>query len=73
VVVAPAMHNNMYVNPITQENIAKLKSRGYRYSACSWSLASGAVGKGRLPKSLRSWNYPANTRRKGDLAGKALW
>ena len=28
VVVSPAMHNNMYISPVTQENIEKLKKRG---------------------------------------------
>jgi phosphopantothenoylcysteine decarboxylase / phosphopantothenate---cysteine ligase len=50
IVVAPAMHNNMYVNPITQENIAKLKSRGFTIiPAVHGRLASGSLGYGRLP------------------------
>ena len=31
VVICPAMHNNMYVNPVTQENIDKLKKRGFSH------------------------------------------
>jgi phosphopantothenoylcysteine decarboxylase/phosphopantothenate--cysteine ligase len=51
VVISPAMHNNMYVNPITQENIAKLKARGFTIiPAVQGRLASGALGYGRLPE-----------------------
>jgi phosphopantothenoylcysteine decarboxylase/phosphopantothenate--cysteine ligase len=50
VVIAPAMHNNMYMNPITQENIEKLKKRGcYIIPPAHGRLASGAIGYGRLP------------------------
>lgn len=31
VVIVPAMNDNMYNNPITQQNIAKLKSAGYHF------------------------------------------
>jgi len=49
VIVAPAMDVNMFDNPITQENLNKLKARGFtivdpRYGR----LASGKVGWGRL-------------------------
>ncbi|MFC1909770.1 flavoprotein [Chloroflexota bacterium] len=49
VVIAPAMHTNMYLNPATQENIAKLKARGYiMVGPDSGPLASGGSGPGRL-------------------------
>ena len=49
VVVAPAMNVNMYQNPITQENIAKLKSRGFIIVDPEYGrLASGKIGRGRL-------------------------
>jgi len=39
IVIAPAMHNNMYVNPITRENITKLKARGFTIiPAGAWAL-----------------------------------
>jgi len=74
VVVAPAMHNNMYVNPITQENIAKLKARGFIIiPAVHGRLASGAVGKGRLPEITEIMGIIQQTLgRKGDLAGKSI-
>lgn len=50
VVMAPAMHNNMYTNPITKENIEKLKKRGYHIIPAAYGkLASGDIGYGRLP------------------------
>ncbi len=74
VIVAPAMHNNMYVNPITQENIAKLKSRGFIVIPPVYGrLASGAVGKGRLPEITEIMGIIQQTLgRKGDLAGKSI-
>ena len=74
VVVAPAMHNNMYVNPITQENITKLKARGFIIiPAVHGRLASGAVGKGRLPEITEIMGIIQQTLgRKGDLAGKSI-
>ena len=49
IVFAPAMNVNMYENPITQENIAKLKKLGYLFiEPGSGLLACGDVGKGRM-------------------------
>ncbi len=49
VLIAPAMNENMYKNKITQSNIAKLKSCGYKFIApASGLLACGAVGTGCL-------------------------
>ena len=49
VIVAPAMDANMYDNPATKENIAKLKSRGIVVvKPTKGRLASGLVGEGRL-------------------------
>jgi phosphopantothenoylcysteine decarboxylase/phosphopantothenate--cysteine ligase len=49
VIVAPAMNVNMFDNPVTQENLARLKARGFIIvePGCG-RLASGAKGKGRL-------------------------
>jgi phosphopantothenoylcysteine decarboxylase/phosphopantothenate--cysteine ligase len=49
VLIAPAMETNMYTNPITQENLSKLKARGAVIigPAIGW-LASGREGLGRL-------------------------
>ncbi len=50
-VICPAMNHNMYDNPATKDNIRKLKDRGYLIEEPAWGrLASGAMGKGRLPE-----------------------
>ena len=74
VVVAPAMHNNMYVNPVTQENIAKLKARGFSViPAVHGRLASGSLGYGRLPEITEILGIIQQTiGKKGDLAGKRI-
>lgn len=49
VIFATAMNNNMYENPILQDNINKLKSYGYKFiEPDEGFLACGTVGKGRL-------------------------
>lgn len=49
VFICPAMNTAMYENPIVQENIAKLKKRGYLFIDPKESrLACGDVGKGAL-------------------------
>ncbi|MDU1411634.1 MAG: bifunctional phosphopantothenoylcysteine decarboxylase/phosphopantothenate--cysteine ligase CoaBC [Clostridium sp.] len=49
VIFAPAMNTNMYTNPITQENIAKLKKLGYGFiNPDSGRLACGDIGEGKL-------------------------
>ena len=49
VVIAPAMDANMYDNPITQDNLSKLKTRNFTIVGPSWGrLASGKEGSGRL-------------------------
>ena len=52
VLIAPAMNENMYQNKITQSNIAKLKSCGYKFIAPSRGLlACGVVGVGCLAET----------------------
>lgn len=49
VLIAPAMNENMYRNKITQENIKKLKSLGYKFIEPKVGrLACGKVGAGCL-------------------------
>ena len=51
VVFAPSMNVHMWENPITQENIRKLKKLGYHFiEPASGDLACGYHGKGRLPE-----------------------
>jgi len=49
VLIAPAMETSMYANPITQDNLSRLKARGFVIvgPATGW-LASGKEGLGRL-------------------------
>lgn len=50
---APAMNTNMYENPVTQENIDRLRSRGaHIIEPASGQLACGTSGKGRLPEPV---------------------
>jgi len=49
VIIAPAMEENMYMNPITQRNIHILKEVGYKFIGPEKGrLASGRTGVGRL-------------------------
>jgi phosphopantothenoylcysteine decarboxylase/phosphopantothenate--cysteine ligase len=74
VVIAPAMETTMYTNPATQDNLNKLKARGFAVigPTTGW-LASGKEGLGRLADindiigSIRQI-----LDRNGDLAGKRI-
>jgi phosphopantothenoylcysteine decarboxylase/phosphopantothenate--cysteine ligase len=74
VLIAPAMETNMYNNPVTQDNLSKLKARDFVIvgPATGW-LASGKEGLGRLADindiigSIRK-----TLGRRGDLAGKYI-
>ncbi|MFY9814563.1 MAG: bifunctional phosphopantothenoylcysteine decarboxylase/phosphopantothenate--cysteine ligase CoaBC [Dehalococcoidales bacterium] len=74
VVISPAMHHNMYVNPVTQENIGKLKARGFTViPAVHGRLASGSIGYGRLPEIPEIMGVIQQTLGKNsDLAGKRV-
>ena len=49
VLAAPAMNEGMYKNPILQENIKKLKRRGFRFvGPCRGRLACDEEGEGRM-------------------------
>lgn len=52
VIFAPAMNNQMYENPIVQDNIEKLKQFGYHFiEPAVGKLACGYDAKGKLPKN----------------------
>jgi phosphopantothenoylcysteine decarboxylase / phosphopantothenate---cysteine ligase len=69
--LAPAMHQNMYTHPATQANITLLRERGvFIVEPEVGRLASGEVGLGRLPDTsvlLGAINVVLG--RNGDLAG----
>jgi phosphopantothenoylcysteine decarboxylase/phosphopantothenate--cysteine ligase len=49
VILAPAMESNMFQNPVTQDNLSKLKTRDFTIVEPSYGrLASGKVGQGRM-------------------------
>jgi phosphopantothenoylcysteine decarboxylase/phosphopantothenate--cysteine ligase len=51
IVLAPTMDADMYLNPVTQQNITKLQERGYVVVPPEeGELASGLKGPGRLPE-----------------------
>lgn len=61
VVIAPAMNDGMYENPIVQKNIAFLKENGYIVlEPDSGRLACGTSGKGRLPEAERLADFMLN-------------
>lgn len=71
-ILCPAMNTNMWENPITQENIAKLKKFGWHIiSPVEGMLACGDLGMGKLPSPkeivekfdeiinpIPKWNFP---------------
>jgi len=74
VLIAPAMETNMYNNPVTQDNLSKLKARDFVIiaPATGW-LASGKGGPGRLADIndiIGSIRHVLG--RGGDLAGKHI-
>jgi len=74
VIVAPAMDVGMYSNAVTQENLAKLRSRGFTIVGPGYGhLASGLVGTGRLVETEDVMGAILQVLgRKGDLAEKQV-
>ncbi len=74
VILAPAMHVNMFQNPITQDNLAKLKARGFTIVEPAYGrLASGKVGLGRLAEVDKIIATIQQVVGRGeDLAGKRI-
>ena len=74
VVLAPAMDAGMWQNSITQENLAKLRARGFTIVGPGYGrLASGLVGMGRLIENeeiLGTIYHVLGS--KGDLAEKQI-
>ncbi len=58
VVLAPAMHSQMWENPIVQQNLSKLREHGFHIiEPEEGELASGGVGKGRLASLEKILDY----------------
>jgi phosphopantothenoylcysteine decarboxylase/phosphopantothenate--cysteine ligase len=74
VVIAPAMESHMYENPVTQENISRLKGRGFIFVGPEFGrLASGGEGPGRFANSEDIVGVVLGVLgRKGDLAGRKV-
>lgn len=80
VMIAPAMNVHMYENPITQDNMARLRTFGISFiEPDAGYLACGEVGKGRLPdpelivaRVLEALDAPASTSELEVLAGKRV-
>jgi len=74
VILAPAMNTNMFQNPVTQENLAKLKARGFTIVEPGYGrLASGKIGVGRLAEVDEIIGTIKQVLGKsGDLAGKRI-
>jgi phosphopantothenoylcysteine decarboxylase/phosphopantothenate--cysteine ligase len=74
IILAPAMNVNMYQNAVTQQNLAKLKARGFIVIEPERGrLASGRVGMGRLADTEKIIGTIRQVLgRKGDLSGKKL-
>lgn len=74
VVIAPAMNDNMWSNPVTRENVTKLTKRGFTFvGPAHGRLASGKIGLGRLTGLDEIYGITLQVLgRKGDLAGKHI-
>ncbi len=74
IILAPAMNVNMFENSITQDNLAKLKARGFTIVDPAYGrLASGKMGLGRLAEVEEIIGTIKQVLgRSGDLAGKRI-
>ncbi len=74
VIIAPAMHNSMFQNPVTQDNLAKLRARGFTTAGPTYGrLASGDTGLGRLAETEQIIATISEVlARSADLTGKRI-
>ncbi len=69
-IVAPAMNDRMYRNPVVRKNIAFLKEQGVHFvEPGTGQLACGTVGQGRLAETEHILQAVAGHMRTGDLSG----
>ena len=72
VVVAPAMHSNMWLAPATQANVATLRGRGVHViDPASGALGSGDSGIGRLPEPVEIARRALEVLARADKANSA--
>lgn len=74
ILISPAMNTNMFLNPIVQDNLAKLRRFGYTViEPDSGYLACGDTGAGKMPseKTLFDWIMQTIGAEK-DLAGQKI-
>jgi phosphopantothenoylcysteine decarboxylase/phosphopantothenate--cysteine ligase len=74
VIIAPAMHANMFHNPVTQDNLARLRARGLTIAGPVYGrLASGDTGEGRLAEIEQIMAAIREVlKRSADLSGKRI-
>ncbi len=74
VILAPAMNDNMFQNPVTQDNLARLKARGFTVIEPAYGrLASGKIGLGRLAEiETIIGGVKGVLGKQGDLVGRRL-
>jgi phosphopantothenoylcysteine decarboxylase/phosphopantothenate--cysteine ligase len=74
VIIAPAMNDNMYTNPVTRENLSKLRARGFTIIEPGYGrLASGKMGTGRLAEVSQILGTIGQALgRNGDLEGRHI-
>lgn len=74
VIFAPAMNSNMYENSVLQENISKLKGKGYHFiDPIEGRLACGDIGKGKMAEPEFMEQFIKNILNKSlDLKGKTV-
>ncbi len=72
-IIAPAMNDRMYRNPIVQRNIVKLKEMGVRFiEPETGNLACGTYGQGRLAETERIIGDLSRLFLPQDLAGRTV-
>ncbi len=72
-IIAPAMNDRMYRNPIVQRNIVKLKEMGVRFvEPETGNLACGTAGQGRLAETERIIKELSSLFLPQDLAGRTV-
>jgi phosphopantothenoylcysteine decarboxylase / phosphopantothenate---cysteine ligase len=72
-VIAPAMNERMYSNPVVRRNIAALREMGVRFiEPDSGNLACGSSGRGRLAETGRIIGEISSLFLRHELAGRSV-